>query len=561
MSLRELFGQYFWCKNLIYFVQAILPLPFLDVSGKGRRQLDEPNALIEPLVLKAERLDIDQTRFKKALKEQIDALAAGKAPAEDLENLLLTHYRELEDEIHQVSKGLEKARAALLALVDIEAYTETDQVYEVMVTLDDRLRPEAIAKVVRRWKQAASGKREREGDRWSAGDDIWWISLDNRESIDAVSRYRFRDHFGIGEFESVFTQVEYLLTLCLLEGSSGSGAREWGDYRLASVVRDLWLIGRSRTLTRRLRDYVDVALGRISDWQSPEGWWTANRVESVGEDPETGQQLVRQLPSTRMTAYCSLNLLKLATSDSRRQQGVDGARWLLERQRADGSWATERRSARGLVLEPDLLVTLLALEATARSNIQNTEYALKLGIEWILDQQDDLGMWPDGHLPFPFMTIVVLEFLESVEHFPGELVPYLSASKGFLDRSVLLSLEDNNNSHRLTIVSAFQGIEAFLYAVLSHPSVNIKVFQRPDRTIGMRSALRRFQTHLQEGDRLERNEVIPFRNSLDRLAYVRDQVVHKAIDVTGSECRPLVTDALKFARRYSIEVFGYDPWL
>jgi len=203
MSVRKLFAQYFRCKNLICLVQAILPLPFLDVTGKGRRQLDEPSALIEPLVLKAERLDIDQTRFKKALKKQVDALAAGKAPTGDLDSLLLAYQRELEDRIRQVSNTLDKARAALLALVDVEAYAETDQVYEAMVTLDDRLRPEAIAKVVRRWKQAGSGKREREADRWSAEDDIWWTSLDNRKSIDAVSRYRFRDHFAIGEIYAI----------------------------------------------------------------------------------------------------------------------------------------------------------------------------------------------------------------------------------------------------------------------------------------------------------------------------------------------------------------------
>lgn len=114
---------------------------------------------------------------------------------------------------------------------------------------------------------------------------------------------------------------------------------------------------------------------------------------------------------------------------------------------------------------------------------------------------------------------------------------------------------------RLAIVSALQGIEAFLYAVLSHPSVNIKVFESPSKTIRMGKALTRFQTYLQNEGELRRNKVIPYRNSLDSLAYLRDQVVHKAIDITEPTSRPLVTDALEFARRYSMEIFGHHPWL
>jgi hypothetical protein len=262
-----------------------------------------------------------------------------------------------------------------------------------------------------------------------------------------------------------------------------------------------------------------------------------------------------------MTAYCSLNLLKLAVSRRMRKQGVMGARWLLERQRPDGAWSIEKWSVDGPVVKPDLFVTLIALEAIARSNIRNVGHSLDLGVEWVLRQQNDLGMWDDEHFPFPFLTIVVLEFLESLEHLPRGLSPYLSMSRGFLNRSIQLSLEDSSNSHRLAIVSGFQGIEAFLYAVLSHPSVNVRVFESPDRTIGMRNALTRFQAHLQNEGELRRDEVIPYRNSLDELAYLRDQVVHKGLDVTRSMCRPLVTDALKFARRYSLEIFGQDPWL
>jgi len=106
-------------------------------------------------------------------------------------------------------------------------------------------------------------------------------------------------------------------------------------------------------------------------------------------------------------------------------------------------------------------------------------------------------------------------------------------------------------------MSAFQGIEAFLYSILSHPKVNIKFFDK-NETIGMRNALTQFQTYLQNTKIIKINEVIPYSNSLLRLAYLRDQVVHKCLSVLQSECMPIIEDSRKFASKYSTFIFGFD---
>jgi hypothetical protein len=45
------------------------------------------------------------------------------------------------------------------------------------------------------------------------------------------------------------------------------------------------------------------------------------------------------------------------------------------------------------------------------------------------------------------------------------------------------------------------------------------------------------------------------------LAYLRDEIVHKCIDITQSTCRPLIDDAFKFIGKYSLEIFGFDIFI
>jgi hypothetical protein len=565
-SAKAIFIEYFRSWELLHYVRNFLPLPFLAISGKKLSRDVKPEPLIESVSDKAKDLKLDQSRFKRLLKTHISVLIAGRQPTKSLGNLIRSHCKSVKDEISNIPNTLDKARDSLLALIEVEGFADTDQVYDAMVLLSDKVSSELTAKVMSNWKREA---REHEEEHTGAPylvTDIFWVSRDFMETIDGVSRYRFREHFGIGEFEPAFAGVAAMLATSLLEGSTGTEAMFmsfWGDAKLTSVAYDLWLVSRSRELANRIRNFVDAASLRIAGWQYPEGWWTDFELtEPIGRDSGNGSETPRRfLHSTYLTALCSLNLLKLSVSESRRQKGVLGAKWLLERQNPDGSWSRERISKDGITLESDILTSLLALEALVRSGIENIEHSIKQGIEWIMQQQDELGMWDDEGFPFPFMTVLILELMEFIKSRGASssgLDPYLSMSRAFLDRSVQLSLEENSNSHRLAIIAAFHGIEAFLYSVLDHPSVNIKIFQKADETIGMRKALTRFQEYLQSKGKIKQNEVVPYRNSLDKLAYLRDQVVHKAINITQSECRPLVDNALKFAAKYSLEIFGFD---
>jgi hypothetical protein len=559
-SAKAIFLEFFRTQELLRHLQNILPFQ-LHPDYRKNATGGKPETVVRDIRNRAKKLSFDHKTFDKFLQMTIDGLIAGQRPKAAI-NFVSSHRKILESRIHAIPNTLNKAYDALRALIEVEEAFKGDQVYDAMVLLSEEVSAELIASEVQNWKEEAKRHRDEHRHDPFYQSDIFWVSRDFMETIDGVSRYRFREHFGFSEFQSTFEEVESMLATSLLEGSSGMEAVSipfFGDQRLTSVAYNLWLVSRSRNLPNRISDFVNVALRRIAGWQSPDGWWTDfHLTETVGKDVRTGLETFRHLPSTYISALCTLNLLKLSTSEPLRENGIRGAQWLLERQNPDGSWSQERVSEKRITSTPDVFLSLLSLEALIRSGIGNIKHSIELGIDWLVKQQNKLGMWNDDGFPFPFMTVLALELMKLKASFPNQLTQYQSISRGFLKRSVQFALEESSNSHRLAIITAFQGIEAFLYSVLSYPTVNIKIFRNADETIGMRKALVEFQTYLQQKGEIKPNEVIPYRNSLDRLAYLRDQVVHKGVDITATECRPLVDDALRFAMTYSLNIFRFD---
>ncbi len=559
--LKEMYLEYFLCQELLH--RIINYLPFWCERFNDRKVIVnlDAKARIENLLNIAERLDLNQSHFNELLIKQINTLKKGEKPSKSLENYVNYYLTKVKSKIHNIPNDLDKAYNALLGLVEAEIsinkYPDTDQIYDAMVLLDDKISSNIIEKVLCDWKEEFKSYKEKTKDSLFFGNDIFWTSRDFQGTLDCVSRYKFCEHFKIGEFESTLGEIENVLACSLLKGVSEIEALIacfQGDTNLTSIAFDLWLVSLSRNLPNRIRDAVNLALRRIANNQFIEGCWTDFiRREKPEKDSKNGIMKSKLFPSIYTTALCSLNLLKLSISDPMRNKGVLGAKWLLGKQNSDGSWSDEFKS------EPEIFTTLLSLEALIRSDIKYIKRSVHLGIKWILNQQNKLGFWEESGLPFPFLTVLVLEFMKFKDFYPKKSLDlYLSMSKGFLNRSVQFSLEENSNSHRLAIISAFQGIEAFLYSILKDPKLNISIFDKPDKTIGMRKALNKLQTYLQSKGYIKNNEVIKYRNSLDQLAYLRDQIVHKGIDISQKDCRALIDDAFKFASEYSNEIFKYN---
>lgn len=206
----------------------------------------------------------------------------------------------------------------------------------------------------------------------------------------------------------------------------------------------------------------------------------------------------------------------------------------------------------------NVLTTALALEALRRSDIPGIKTSLALGDEWLLSQQTPLGQWVDDDFPDLFVTAIVLEHFERSRAVVPVLSEYFSMARGFLRRSIRLALEEDGIARQLALPTAFQGLEAFLYGLLSLPKISAKIFENPGETIGLRKALTSFQEHLYQAGTLPRGSVLPYRNELAHLAHLRNEIVHKGLAVAEADCRPLVNIACAFATKYSREYLGID---
>lgn len=424
-----------------------------------------------------------------------------------------------------------------------------------MCLLRDELSDQRIGSEIRRWKQDYKRNRgdTKAGKAFDPDSEVFWVSADFRDAEDAISRYRFRECFEVGGFDTTFDEVERAFAASLVDGLDeneiiSSGKRHVGSPHFP-VVFSLWLISRSSILRNRIRAFVDIGLTRVASWQSLEGWWSR---------PGAG---VESSPSTYVTALCSLVLTKLASSTRLRENATLGLKWLLRQQEPDGYWSDTRGRKGGSNLEPDLITTLWALEGLIRGGVPNATRSTDLGTSWLLSQQREFGDWNSAGFDYVWVTTLVLEYLQLHASKPQQVDPYMHLAKGLIDRGIQLSYEETTESARLAIVAAYHGLEAFLYSILGLPKINKQIFRlgAKGETIGFRAALDEFQRHLQAQGVLPSGSPVRNRNELDRMAHFRDEIVHKALDVTAAEARTLTDAALRFATYYC-SVLGYNPW-
>jgi len=556
-STKELYIRYFRTQELLRYVVDILPLTLMSYRGKRRTDIKiEP--LIESIRSQAKNIGLNQKPFEQFLSVTLEGLSKGNRP-KALSNHVQSYAKRLHRKICSIPNSLDKAYDALRALVEVDGW-KSDQQYDAFVLLSDEVPSKIVSREINKWKKDAK-KHEAEVIGYAISpSNVFWNSLDFYEDIDGISRYRFREHFNFGEFEAAFSEVESMFEANIAPAVAGLAEMRniHGSSELQIVTHELWLASRSTKLCNRLGDSVALALANISALQSPEGWWADTNV-LIESNKGDFTKKPGYLPSIYITALCTLDLLKLSVQDSQMKSGVLGAKWLLSKQNADGGWSREKVTRDGIKYEPEIFITILALEALIRSGMSNIEHTVDLGIEWLLSQQEKFGTWNDEGFPFPFMTVIVLELLKLKDTHPLVLDHYQSVSRGFLQRSKKLLLEDNANSRRLAIIAAYHSLEAFLYSLLSSPNINIPIFDNKGvNTIGMRKALNKFQDHMRKIGVMKSTEALYCSNSLDRLAYLRDQVVHKAIDVTESECCSLIDDAASFITKYSLQIFGFD---
>jgi hypothetical protein len=541
-------------------------IQYLTLHVKDQNR-EEFSWFMNSIYVIADKLNFDYEKFNDLLKTYLKS-----SNSDDFDNLnkfCKNYYKSSENAIFTIPNNLGKACDVLRALIEVEAYKNEYQVYDAAVFLKDELPEEKLEKIYLEWKRS--------------GSEEIWVSYDFMDDIDAASHFRFRNTFEFKEFSSIFKKQEFEFEFRLIEGILDEG--------MHFLAFNLWLIDRIPNFINHNLGLVNFILKFIIRQQTSEGFWESktlktshirrNENEKVTfiDPPPFGERINVQIgleevdgkselvertlefyPSNYSTALCSLNLIKHSISDELKEKGKLGAKWLLENQNSDGSWS--KIINRSGETEPDLFITLLSLETLFRSEIPNIERPLKLGLNWIMKQQNKWGIWSFDlfrYSSFPLGTVLVLELEQLINEkssFPSTN-QYLIMSRDFLNSSKRFLSEESLNSRRLSIITVYHGIEFFLYSILIQPQINQKIFEK-NETIGMFKALNKFQEYLKAQKQLKNNEVVRYRNSLDELKYYRDQIIHKGAIIDDLKTKHLVEDAIKFASIYSIIIFNTD---
>ncbi len=478
----------------------------------------------------SEETNFDFPEFEKLLKSEFEELK--KQTVFDpfqvpiifkASNEFLTDYiKGIEHSIEEIPNSIDKTKCLLKGRIKANGPFDSDEIYEAITLLKNEIARTTPVRIYTVWKESY----EKHKKRASAHGSIFWPSRNPEYYEDLISRYKIYELYEFNEFHKVFEEVNREIEQELLSKLEEQNA-EVSDFILS--------ISRSKNLLNKFKPLINVALCNIYNKQHSEGFWIRFF------DEET--------PDIDLSADSTLCFLKFTQNKKYLDAGIKGAKWLLENQNADGSWTST------ITQKPNAFITLIALESVVRSKIK-AQRAIDNGIDWLMSQQTAFGGWDDI-----LLNVAIIDFLENIKSINTELTPYLKISKSYLSKSLELAQEEEMDYHRIAITTAFHGLEFFLYGLLNETSINVKVYDsKSNKTIGFRSAFSKLQEYLQQAKILNPNERLHNAGDLDSLAYIRDEIVHKAAAVDMENTLHSINKAIDFMSKYSKEILGYDIW-
>jgi hypothetical protein len=424
----------------------------------------------------------------------------------------------------------------LLAYIDLARVDPDAASCEAMCLLREEVSEELLTEVVREWKEAVRSSMENN----VLSPDIFWSSRDHEENADAVSYHRFLDTFEVGEFPKTTEDIEESIREVLMMPVS------W-----VVAAQTLWLVSRSAMLLAGVRPFAQRALEDVCREQNAEGWWPR-----LSQDPRAHKK-----PSNWATAYACMAIFSTSRDQAQLEQALKGARWLAQQQEPSGAWRHAPAYDDAYARSEELLTTVIACEAIEYLDPERYRSTLTAAKQWIRHKQSPLGFWEgEPPLSFPAMTVQVIKYLEGRLRPSRNLSDYQSIARDFIVRAREFALENNPNAWRLAIVVSFQGLEAFLYACMEHETVNVPIFDGTDKdmTIGLRKALRRLEEWFRHAGVLAAGEHLQRRNHIDRVIYLRNEVVHKGASVSRNDAQRLTAEATRFVEDTSSELFGFS---
>jgi hypothetical protein len=126
-------------------------------------------------------------------------------------------------------------------------------------------------------------------------------------------------------------------------------------------------------------------------------------------------------------------------------------------------------------------------------------------------------------------------------------------------RSELLARERSADARQLAVVAAYSGLEAVLYALLSHATINRTTIRANGQVIGFDDALREYEDALVASGHLAAGRHVTGHHVLRSLTHIRDGVVHRGIEPTAANTDQIVEATVAFCGEQVALVFGIDP--
>lgn len=399
---RQVWRKEFAVQSILWKCSNILPIVFDERRRDANSEIRNPDKFMTDFERYLQNLDqSNKSNILGLLKVHFEALSSGRKPSSALNQQIHELSKSHMNSLAKISSSLDKAKGSLMALIDIGDF-ESDQEYDAMCLLyedfDQKELEKKIARIVVNWKDKLRHSLEdtNHNDIFLSR-YIFWISYDFLETLDAISRYHFMEFFKIGDLPNTVIEIEEMFKL-INEGYNPF---------------DTWLASRSPKLCNNRQHYIKTALENIINQQNDEGWWPSQVM--------VDEYSKRYLPSNYLTALSCVDLLRLSHDEKQLERAKQGIQWLSYQQEVNGAWTdeikyeksyTKSSKIKNIVSHHCLLTTLLAAEAIKRSGLNGYESTLKKANQWIKEQQNPDGFWDNDFFPFPFMTILVVEFFE-----------------------------------------------------------------------------------------------------------------------------------------------------
>lgn len=378
------------------------------------------------------------------------------------------------------------------------------------------------------------------------------------ESVDNIARYRFLQTFAPSKGQAEMEEIVEFFRRSLNEiermdlGEADESQLYPGAYPVGEL---LWLISLAPNLARHLRPEIRRAIDKVVQEQARNGWW-AKRLPSDGMPHEHSSAVKaawgEKVSDPAGTALCAVALQKLG-DDRHIAAASKAARWLATMQDPIGFWSITLPDGDS---QPHVHTSILAAEAILRAGLEDAARDVTRAEQWIISQQDSIGLWFQKNHDPEALSFFVCEYFRNQNKFRPLPHGHLTIAKGFLRRAEELALESSPDAARLSLISAFHGVEMFLYGIAADDRYSFEIFEKAGNTIGLREAMTRLKNRLREIGALEATSDLRWAHQMKMIASLRDQIVHKGHEVTQITARQHVDHASAFVAQYGEDLLN-----